>query len=173
MSITKIQIYSKQKSDYLVVNESIINQQYLLKESNIDSQTGKGKNIFAPSFNPDWSTSFLQAPRIVLQFENSVDSSMLPEISEEILGFNVFRREFKLNSDGTRETVDYSKVGFLEKNAVGIIDYLIRNNAYYQWVLIPVTESHLGKQSITTDDLEDARANFETWSVIFLKETTW
>jgi hypothetical protein len=170
MSITKIQLYSKQKADYLVVNESIINEEYLLKSSNIDEETGKGQNIFAPSFNPDWSTSFFTAPRIILQFENSVDSSALPEISEEILGFNVFRREFRLGTNGTREVVSYNKVGFLGKDAVGIIDYLIKNNAYYQWVLIPVTESHLGKQSITTDDLEDARVNFETWSVIFLKD---
>lgn len=170
MSITKIQLYPKQKADYLVVNESIINEEYLLKSSNIDEETGKGQNIFAPSFNPDWSTSFLTAPRIILQFENSVNSSMLPEISEEILGFNVFRREFRLGTNGTREVVSYNKVGFLGKDAVGIIDYLIKNNAYYQWVLIPVTESHLGKQSITTDDLEDARVNFETWSVIFLKD---
>lgn len=170
MSITKIQLYPKQKADYLVVNESIINEEYLLKSSNIDEETGKGQNIFAPSFNPDWSTSFLATPRIILQFENSVDSSMLSEISEEILGFNVFRREFRLGTNGTREVVSYNKVGFLGKDAVGIIDYLIKNNAYYQWVLIPVTESHLGKQSITTDDLEDARVNFETWSVIFLKD---
>lgn len=126
MSITKIQLYPKQKADYLVVNESIINEEYLLKSSNIDEETGKGQNIFAPSFNPDWSTSFLTAPRIILQFENSVDSSMLPEISEEILGFNVFRREFRLGTNGTREVVSYNKVGFLGKDAVGIIDYLIK-----------------------------------------------
>lgn len=172
MSIVKVQLYPKQKADYLVIDESKIKEEFLLKNNNIDADTGKGQNIFAPSFNPHWSASFLSAPRIILQFENSVDSSMLPEISEEILGFNVFRREFRLSANGTKETVDYSKVGFLSKNAVGIIDYLIKNNAYYQWVLVPVTESHLGKQSVTTDDLEDARVNFETWSVIFLKEGT-
>ena len=84
MSIVKVQLYPKQKADYLAIDESAIKEEYLLRSNNIDADTGKGQNIFAPSFNPDWSTSFLNAPRIVLQFENSVDSSMLPEISEEI-----------------------------------------------------------------------------------------
>ena len=172
MSIVKVQLYPKQKTDYLVVDEGTIEKEYLLKGSNVDAVTGKGQNIFAPSFNPDWDTSFFNTPRIILQFENSVNSSVLSEIPEEILGFNVFRKEFRLGANGTREIVDYSKVGFLSKDATGVIDYLIKNNAYYQWILVPVTESHLGKQSITTDDLEKVRVNFETWSVIFLKEDT-
>lgn len=162
MSITSIKLYPKQLVDYLVVTEEELDE-------SIFSTPGSG--ILVPSFNPTWDSTYFKQPRIILQFEKNAHSSSVGNVDlSQIIGYKIYRKEIQFDSSGAKKIVDYTLVnqthsitGFVPE----IKDYLVKNNTYYQWVIVPVTEFETQGVSSETEQI---KIDCETWSVIFLQD---
>lgn len=146
MSITSIKLYGAQTASYLVVNGTNMTDQ------EIDS-------VFIDGYEPDWSdvdgTGVIVAP-----FNGNLVSSYISGLTSELVGFDVYRKR-------VGETRLY-KVCSVDKDTLGIIDYLVRNNVEYQWFVYPVATDEIG---VSLESLA-AKANFETWTVTFINEVS-
>jgi hypothetical protein len=146
MAITDVKIYDQQRVDYLVVNGA-------------NMTTQEVNDIFIEPYEPDWG-DFGSTGLILAAFNGTLASSYISGLTSALAGFKVYRKR-------VGETRLY-KVCEVDKDTLGIIDYLVRNNIEYQWMIYPITTEEIG---VSLESLPQ-KANFETWTVTFINEVS-
>lgn len=122
MAYNNIKIFGKQRVDYLIQTNSV------LSDEDIESTMG-------PEFMPDFNT-FSDSINIMAPYTNDIVSSVISGLTEPLIGWQIYRRDSN-NSF-------LKKIAEVDKESLGIVDYLTANQTNYEYYVIPVTEKQLG-----------------------------
>lgn len=140
----KITIYPNQTVDYLIQITDVA-------DSN-DLAIVNDKN-----FMPTWN-SFLNRTNIMAPYTNNLISSFITGLTENLLGWGVYRQKIG-------ETA-LKKIGEIDKSAIYIDDYGVPNQASYRYFVFPLTENQIGinlaSPNITT--------NWWNWSLTSIEK---
>lgn len=140
----KIEIYPNQTIDYLIQ----------IKDTATNEDIAK---VNEKNFIPDWNT-FLNRTNIMAPYTNSLVSSFITGLTEELLSWGIYRQKIGESS--------LKKIGEINKSAIYLDDYGVSNQASYKYFVFPVTESQIGINLATNE----VSTNWWNWSVTSLKQ---
>ena len=112
------------------------------------------------SEDPYWLPEWEQIPgtRIVADYTDSLNSSIIKGLTDEIVGWIIYRRK--------KDEQVYHKVGEIDADRFFIIDHLVASDNTYAWTIVPKTETKIG----ISMESEMTYVDWEYWTVTAIKE---
>lgn len=143
ISYNKSTIYGESTCDYLWIYNDIASSA-LVESSKIYN------------YEPNW----LNPTTLLALFNNSLNAGNVEGLEENIISWLIYRQE------PTSTALKF--IAELPVSTNNIIDYNIKNNKSYKYVIFPVTESMIGLQ-LEADNY--TTANWSDWSLLQLEKS--
>lgn len=143
ISYNKSTIYGESTCDYLWIYNDIASSA-LVESSKIYN------------YEPNW----LNPTTLLALFNNSLNAGNVEGLEENIISWLIYRQE------PTSTALKF--IAELPVSTSNIIDYNIKNNKSYKYVIFPVTESMIGLQ-LEADNY--TTANWSDWSLLQLEKS--
>ena len=141
--ISKVRMFAEQKIDYMMLLNRVAN----------DSEIEMSED---PYWLPEWEQ--IPGTRIVADYTDSLNSSIIKGLTDEIVGWIIYRRK--------KDEQVYHKVGEIDADRFFIIDHLVASDNTYAWTIVPKTETKIG----ISMESEMTYVDWEYWTVTAIKE---